>query len=97
MTHVAQSAGGGGSGSGGGGRGRRLFATTGGGGGGGGEPTGPWGKYLQLLESNPFLTRAVTCGVLNGLGEHRTPLHVLPVTVVESTASELKVRQTRFS
>lgn len=70
---MAQGAGGGGSGLGGGGRGRRLFATTGGGGGGGGgEPTGPWGKYLQLLESNPFLTRAVTCGVLNGLGEHRT-------------------------
>ncbi|GAX85451.1 hypothetical protein CEUSTIGMA_g12867.t1 [Chlamydomonas eustigma] len=50
-----------------GGNGRRLCAT--GGSGGPSEPSGPWAKYLELLESHPFVTRAVTCGVLNGLGD----------------------------
>ena len=59
---------GGGSGSGGGGRGRRMFA-TGDGGGGGSQPGGPWGKYLEMLESHPFLTRTITCAILNGIGE----------------------------
>jgi hypothetical protein len=50
-----------------GGNGRKLCAT--GGSGGPSEPSGPWAKYLELLESHPFMTRAVTCGVLNGLGK----------------------------
>ena len=64
---LMQSSGGGGSG---GPRGRRLFATGGGGGGGSsGGPSGPWEQYLALLESHPFITRAITCGILNGIGE----------------------------
>jgi hypothetical protein len=38
-------------------------------GGGSHEGGGLWGKYLQLLETQPFLTRVLTCGVLNGLGD----------------------------
>eukprot|EP00798_Chlamydomonas_sp_ICE-L_P025111 gene25111-10752_t len=46
---------------------------TGGGGDGDGEeekkPEGLWGQYLSLLDTNPILTRAVTCAILNGLGD----------------------------
>uniref|UniRef100_A0A7R9V7K2 Peroxisomal membrane protein MPV17 n=1 Tax=Chlamydomonas euryale TaxID=1486919 RepID=A0A7R9V7K2_9CHLO len=59
---------------GGGGRGhggRRLCATGGsdGGGSSGSGGNGLWAKYTELLEKAPFVTRALTCGVLNLVGD----------------------------
>jgi len=75
---------GGGNGSGGG----RPRATS-----GGSEPgdnSGLWGTYLRLLETNPFLTRTVTCALLNGLGD------VFAQLVIEGGAFDAK-RATTFT
>ncbi len=74
--------GGGALGGGNGSNGRRTLCAAGGSDGGSGSG-GLWGKYLHLLETNPFVTRAVTCAVLNGLGEHHgiDPSLVGPVSL----------------
>ena len=50
---------------GGGGSGRASSS----GGGGGGGAKGPWARYLELLETNPLATKAITSGVISGAGD----------------------------
>lgn len=56
-------------GEGGGGRRGLTRAAAGGPGDNSSGSRGLWGKYLDLLESSPMLTRCVTCAVLNGVGD----------------------------
>ena len=59
-----------------------MFATGDNAGGGSGQPSGPWAKYLQLLDSHPFLTRTVTCAILNGFGEARLDKKIVKLCIM---------------